>query len=69
MSKIIRKSEPQLLEELRERVKRQPSQKVAAGDLGFTPQFLSDILSGRRAITERLAASLGYRRIVEYIKR
>lgn len=39
------------------------SQKQIAGDLGFTPQFINDVVAGRRMITPKLAAALGYTKL------
>lgn len=38
-----------------------PTQKEAAKSLGVSPQYLSDVLQGRREITEKLAEKVGWR--------
>ena len=40
------------------------SQKDMAENLGVTPQFLNDVLRGRREISYRLAEAMGFRRLV-----
>jgi len=54
-------TEGEVLKELRERIDAEKQQAVVARQLGFTPQFLNDVVGGRRPITERLANSLGFR--------
>ncbi len=48
-----------VLEELERRVMCR-SQKLVAADLGFTPQFINDVLKGRRLLSDKLAESLGF---------
>ena len=45
------------------------TQKEVAQELGFSPQFLNDVLSGRRDLTERLANSLGFRYVSYYVRK
>jgi transcriptional regulator with XRE-family HTH domain len=45
------------------------SQKKVARHLNITPQYLNDILHGRRDISEQVADRLGYRRLVVFEKR
>jgi plasmid maintenance system antidote protein VapI len=57
-------TEGELLKMLRERVDRRESTQAAlAAQLGFTPQYLADVLGGRRPITRNLAGSLGFREL------
>ena len=42
------------------------SQQAWARENGISPQFVCDVLQGRRAPTERLARALGYRRVVSF---
>jgi plasmid maintenance system antidote protein VapI len=51
----------QLLDLIRARVA-DTSQKELAITLGVSPQYLSDILHGRRAISTNVAKSLGFRK-------
>lgn len=44
------------------------SQKKAAQRLGISPQYLNDILRGRREISEAVAAKYGLRRVVIFEK-
>ncbi len=41
-------------------IKDQGSQKQAAVILGISPQYLNDIIMGRRAISDRVARKFGY---------
>jgi plasmid maintenance system antidote protein VapI len=52
--------------ELRRRVK-ESTQKDAAKSLKVTPQFICDVLKGRREISETLAKRLGYKRVTQYV--
>jgi len=56
-----------LIEELRARA-RKSSQKQVAAELKITPQFLSDVLAGRREITSRVANAMGYERKIVFTK-
>ena len=47
-------------------IKDQGSQKQAAVILGISPQYLNDIIMGRRAISDRVARKLGYDRIIRF---
>lgn len=40
----------------------------AADALGISPQYLSDIMSGARAISDNVARKLGYSKVVYYEK-
>ncbi len=39
-------------------------QRSAAVKLGITPQYLSDLLNGRRSFSERILLKLGLRRAI-----
>jgi plasmid maintenance system antidote protein VapI len=39
------------------------SQRKVAGDVGFSPQFVNDVMNGRRPVTEGLATRLGFRKV------
>lgn len=45
-----------------------PTQKATAEELGISPQYLGDILAGRREISDRVAKALGFRRVVTFEK-
>jgi len=47
---------------------RKRSQKVVAAELGISPQYLSDILKGRREISTEVARRLGFERVVTYVR-
>jgi len=59
------------MKSLREKVdpSRDTTQKAVAQSLGFSPQFLSDVLANRRGMTDGLANSLGFKRVEYYIKK
>jgi len=44
------------------------TQKDVAKDLGISPQYLSDILKGRREISTEIARRLGFERVVTYVR-
>ena len=44
------------------------SQAAWAAENGISPQFVCDVLQGRRAPTARLADALGYRRVISFEK-
>jgi plasmid maintenance system antidote protein VapI len=50
--------------ELHQFVARYPTQLLAAQALGISPAYLSDLLHGRRDISDQLLAKLGLKRIV-----
>lgn len=39
------------------------TQKQVSAEIGFTPQFINDVLAERRPITEKLAAALGFTKL------
>lgn len=43
--------------------------KKVANDLGFTPQFICDVLAERRRFSEKLASALGYQREISYVRK
>lgn len=44
------------------------SQKKLAARLGISPQYLCDVLKGRREISAELASRLGYERVVTFVR-
>lgn len=44
------------------------SQKAAAAKLGVSPQFLHDVLNGRREAGQKLASAMGLKRIIKYVQ-
>ena len=61
-----RKTEAELLNELKAATEKRRGLTDAAQRYGFTIQFISDVVYGRRGISEKLAEKMGYRRVVEY---
>lgn len=59
-----RKSESHLINELKVRTDRKFGLTTTAKELGFTPQFILDVVKGRRSVSDRLAKAMGYSRIV-----
>jgi hypothetical protein len=60
-------SETKLRAALLERVKKAGMAKIAAFRLGISAQYLSDVINGRRDISEQLAEKLGYRKVVMFV--
>ena len=61
-----RKIESELVVELKAMTDRKFGLTITARELGFTPQFILDVVKGRRGVTENLAKAMGYIRIVEF---
>ena len=57
----------EVIKELKRRVGK-TSQKEVAISFGMTPQFICDVLKGRRDMTENLARELGYIRVINYVQ-
>lgn len=57
-------TEDQLRAELAKSARDVGSQKELAARLRISPQYLGDVLHGRRDISAALAANLGYTRVV-----
>ena len=55
-------SDAELLSILRKRTDTLTQKQVSA-EIGFTPQFVNDVLAERRPITEKLAAALGFTKL------
>jgi plasmid maintenance system antidote protein VapI len=65
-------SEGEVLKHLRERTqpKAGENQSSLAAKLGFSPQFINDVLNSRRNLTDALAESLGFHRVpTVYVKK
>jgi plasmid maintenance system antidote protein VapI len=52
-------TESQVLDSLREMVSK-GTQRQTAAQLGFTPQYINDVLSNRRTLSSELAFRIGY---------
>jgi hypothetical protein len=50
---------------LREVIGSSPRAKIAR-EIGVSPQYLHDVLNGRRGVGDRILAYLGYERVVSY---
>lgn len=59
-------TDTELREEIRKRIRQIGTQKEAAKRWGFSDQFINDIIKGRRNITKKLLAAIGYKRTVIY---
>ena len=53
-------TEGELLKILREKLQKRGDQAAIADRLGFSRQFLNDVVHGRRPVTDELAHSMGY---------
>ena len=60
------KTESDVLADLHGRVKQFGRQSVVARELGFTPQYICDVLKGNRPVSTQLAKALGYERMVVF---
>ena len=59
-------------EEMRQRLFAQclaSTKKVAAKDLGFSPQYIGNVIRYQLPVTERLAERMGYERRVVFVER
>ena len=56
------------MEDLKERIKSKGSQKAVADELELTPAHLSDILSGKRNLSDNVLAKLGFERVSVNVK-
>jgi hypothetical protein len=61
-----RKTETDLLNELRAQTGLRGGITVVAKQYGFSPAFISDVEKGHTPVTDRLAEAMGYRRVVEF---
>jgi plasmid maintenance system antidote protein VapI len=57
----------QALELIKQLVKQKGSQLKAARHLDISPQYIGDIIAGKREISQNVAAALGYRRVVGFV--
>lgn len=69
MGKTERISEEKLVAKLRRQAQGPGGMAGAARRLGFTPPFIADVLYGRRPLSDRLAAALGWPRRRVYFER
>lgn len=60
-------TESQVLTLIRESVTACGSQKQAASCMGISPQYLNDIVQGKRDISEKVAAYFGLKRVVTFV--
>lgn len=58
--------ENKIVQDLRELVKKYGSQKAVAEKLHVSPQYLNDVLKGKRQPGPAFTDALGYERIVKY---
>lgn len=54
---------------LRQRVRALGTQRAVARELGVSDVYISDILHGRRGVSDALLAKMGLRRVVSIITR
>jgi DNA-binding transcriptional regulator YdaS (Cro superfamily) len=57
------------VEMVKKYVERSGSQQTAASRLGVSPQYLNDVVHGRREPGARLAEAMGMERRIEFVKR
>lgn len=58
-------TEIELIEKLKQMI-RNSNQKRTAINLGISPQYLNDIINGRRNIGAKVLQALGLRRVIYY---
>lgn len=56
------------MQELRDRIKNAGSQRAVADELDITPPHLSDILSGKRNLSDDVLAKLGFERLTVNVR-
>lgn len=59
-------TDAEVLGEFRKKVKRFPTQDDAAKDLGVSSQYLSELVTGKKPLTDHCLQWAGYRRIIRY---
>ncbi|MCP1549369.1 hypothetical protein J2W76_002614 [Methylorubrum zatmanii] len=59
-------TECEVLEHLRAAIKESGNAKVWAGRAGVSPQYVSDVVRGRRALGESVLDAIGFRKRVTY---
>ncbi|WP_342164012.1 transcriptional regulator [Methylobacterium sp. SD21] len=64
---MLELTEQEVLARLRRQVEQRGSQKAWADAAGVTPQYIHDVLRGRRGIGAPVLAALGVERIVRYV--
>ena len=65
----MHESEKAFMGHLRLYIQNVGSQKSAAKELGISPQYLCDVLAGRRSPSDRLAKAFGFEREVHYVEK
>lgn len=59
-------TEQEVRERLRAAVEEAGGQRAFAAAHGFTPAYINDVVRGRRALADRILATLGIERVVVY---
>jgi DNA-binding transcriptional regulator YdaS (Cro superfamily) len=62
-------TEQEVIEQLRSAIASAGGQRAYADVHGFTPGYVSDVMRGKRALADRILATIGVERIVTYTKR
>lgn len=44
------------------------NQKTLAKELGVSPQYISELLNGRKEVSKNIAAKFGYKKIIMWVK-
>lgn len=60
-------SEKQILDMLKDYIKERGTQRVAAIDLGISQAFLSDIVLGKREVSDSVARKLGFSKVYLFV--
>ncbi len=64
---MIELTEQEVLARLRRQVEQAGTQKAWATSAGVTPQYIHDVLRGRRGLGAPVLAALGIERVVRYV--
>ncbi len=65
---MTKQNEAAVLAKLREKCAGRGGQAAFAKEHGFSRNHISDVLKGDRAVTERLANALGYKKISGFVE-
>lgn len=59
-------TEAEMLAVIEKRMKESATQKALADEIGVSPQYINDVIRGRREISNELAKKFGFRRRVVF---
>ena len=59
--------EKEMVRMLKEYIKERGTQRVAAMDLGISPAFLSDMILGKREVSDSVARKFGFSKVYMFM--